>query len=160
MQTGIITHTKVDIRKVAECFSADLSMLVHRTKTMSQRWAIDTAHDITLMAVHECLAAIDVQLRDALGNRKAVHQYKVKGIGNWDQDRPGGNNWPDTPGGEMSVIVWYSDQQVASQLKNSGRLRGQWTTSLLNVDYSGMRPSPGRQYSSGSYGWSRSSYIA
>ena len=66
MQTRTATYTKVDIRRVVECFHADLSMLVARTGTMTQQWADDVAHDIRVMSEHECVAVVHVQLLDVL----------------------------------------------------------------------------------------------
>ena len=152
------TYTKVDIRKVLECFASDLAMLALRTKTMDAQWAINTAYDITLMAIEECLAAVNVQLFDARGIRIAAHAYQVNGAGNWDQDRPGDNNWPSTPGGEIVVIVAYSDIAKADSLKRSGKLLRSWGPTSLDTDYSSMKVGGSKQYSSGSYGWSRKSY--
>ena len=157
-QTLTRTTTKVDIRRVAECFAADLSMLVLRTKTMDLEWADDATHDITLMAVYGCLATVHVQLLDYNGKRVAAHVYKVEGDGAWDQNRPGGNNWPNTPGGELVVIVSYSNSAKANQLKRDDKLRFNWSATNLDTNYLGMKRGKGRQYSSGSYGWSRTTY--
>ena len=159
MQTGTATYTKTDIRRVVECFHADLSMLVARTGTMTQQWADDTAHDIRVMSEHECVAVVHVQLLDANGRLVAAHKYDVLGVGRWDQGRPGANNWPEIPRGMLVAIVYYKDAKaadIASQLRSSLRLS--WGTSHQSIDYSGMRSESGRQYSSQGYGWNRSSF--
>lgn len=158
MQTRTKTYTEVNIRKVGECFAADLSMLALRTKTMTTEWVNNISHDITLMAIYECLATVHVQLIDSTGKRIAAHVYEVGGNSNWDQNRPGANNWPSTPGGEIVVIVSYSDMGNFEDLENSGRLHCKWTTANLDTKYRGMKEGEGRQYSSGSYGWTRKSY--
>ena len=159
MQTETKTYTKVDIRKVWECFSADLSMLVSRTKTMSERWASDVAHDITLMAIWECLSVVHIQLLNRSGERIAAHRYDVKGAGNWGQDSPGGNNWPNADGGEIVVNVTYSDKEVIERLQRDGKLRRKWSPART-PSYSGMKTESLRQYSSGSYGLERRSFSA
>ena len=159
MQTGTATYTKTDIRRVAECFHADLSMLVARTGTMTQQWADDVAHDIRVMSEYECVTAVHVQLLDANERLVAAHRYDVLGIGHWDQNRPGANNWPNTPRGKIVILVHYKDEgQVVSWLQSSGSFRRSWGTSHQSIDYSGMRGEPGREYSSRSYGWKRSSF--
>ena len=160
MQTEVKTYTKTNIQKVAECFATDLSMLVSRTKTRTQEWASAVAYDIALMAISDCLAVVHIQLFDHSGNKIAAHKYDVKGIGNWDQNRPGANNWPHTPKGILNVIASYSNTETAHQLKRNGKLRLKWTQSKASLDYSGMRQESSRQYSSGSYGWERSSFSA
>ncbi|MGI9249603.1 MAG: hypothetical protein ACR2PR_00150 [Pseudohongiellaceae bacterium] len=160
MATTTQTTTKVNIQKVGECFAADLSMLALRTRAMRQEQAANIAHDITLMAIYRCLDTVHVQLLNNFGNRMAAHVYKVEGEGHWEKNRPGENNWPSTPSGYLDVTVFYSDLQVANELKKSGRLLNSWTRSDSNTDYAGMKPGQGRQYSSGSYGWTRKSYSA
>ena len=109
MQTRTATYTKVDIRRVVECFHADLSMLVARTGTMTQQWANEVAHDIRVLSEYECLAVVHVQLLDAYGRLMAAHKYDVLGVGNWDQNRPGDNNWPSAPGGSIAIILYYKE---------------------------------------------------
>ena len=156
MQTGTATHTKIDIRRVVECFHADLSMLVARTRTMTQQWADKVAHDIRIMSEHECVAVVHVQLFNTCGHLVAAHKYDVLGVGHWDQNRPGTNNWPSEPGGKLVVIVYYKEGKAdtVSQLP----LRCFWGPSHESTNYSGMRSESGRQYSSGGYGWNRSSF--
>ena len=161
MSTGTYTYTKVDIRRVAECFAADLAMLVSRTDTMDYKWAEETAYDITLMAQHECLDSVHVQLTSSTGVLLSAHKYKVEGLReNWGSNRPGENNWPRAPGGELRVIVAYSDNQKANDLKNSGKLLRNWSPTSQSIDYSEMRETAERTYSSNGYGWRRQSYKA
>ena len=160
MQTQTMTYTNVDIRRVAECFAADLKMLASRTGAMTQKEADDTAYDVTLMAMHRCLVRVHIQLLDASGYLKAAHEYTVRENSDLHGSRPGGNDWPRMPEGNLVVIVSYSDRGKAEELKNGGQLRGKWTSSDLSTNYNGMSSESGRQYSSNGYSWDRSSYIA
>ena len=161
MQTRTMTYTNVDIRRVAECFAADLAMLANRTAAKTQEWAREAAHDITLMAVHRCLDRVHIQLRNAPGRLVAVHEYKVRGdTGQLSGNLPGSNDWPRMPDGSLTVIVSYSNMDEAERLKKSGRLLHRWTPSKHSTDYNGMASKSARQYASNGYEWNRSSYVA
>ena len=160
-QTTTYTYTNVDIRRVAECFAADLAMLAGRTGAMTLEKAHDTAHDVALMAVHRCLAAVHIQLRNASGELEAAHKYTVREeSGQLSGARPGGNDWPRMPGGRLAVLVVYSDVGRGRQLESSRRLLLSWGPSEVDDNYDKMSPAPGRQYASNGYGWDRSSYVA
>lgn len=162
MQTQTTTYTNVDIRRVTECFAADLAMLASRTGAMTLEKAHDTAHDVALMAVHRCLASAHIQLRNAYNQLEAAHKYTVREeSGQLAGARPGGNDWPRMPGGSLAVLVSYSDVERGRQLESSGRLLLPWGPSDIDDDYDkNMSPVPGRQYASNGYGWDRSSYVS
>lgn len=158
MATIAATSTKTDIRRVFEKFSADLSMLVRRTGTMTLEWAGDTAYDVTQMAMAGCLASVHVHLVDAHGRLEKVHEYKVREGEVFNDQRPGGNDWPHSPSGRMVVIVTYSDTGKAERLKRSGSLIGNWGPSSHSTDYAGMHVDGSREYSVNAYGLTRKSY--
>ena len=157
--TGTTTYTRTDVRKVFENFAADLSMLVRRTGTMNLDWAQDMAHDVVLMAEYKCLESVHVQLFDSLGHLEKAHEYTVRANDVLREQRPGGNDWPATPGGHLAVIVKYSNVQVAEHLKSlNNTLKIKWVDSRHSVDYSRMLPDGNREYSSNAYGLSRNSF--
>ena len=161
MQTQTMTYTNVDIRRVAECFAADLRMQAIRTGAMTQEKVDDMAYDVTLMAIHRCLARVHIQLLNTSGKLEAAHKYTVHENGDLQRSRrPGDNDWPRMPESKIVVVVSYSDMNKAQALKDSGQLRGNWTSSNLSTNYNGMSSESGRQYSSNGYGWDRSSYVA
>lgn len=160
MDTATATFTKTDIRKVFENFAADLFMLVRRTGTMDLEWARDIAHDVMQMAISECLAAVHIQLLGASGHLEKVHKYTVRGEGNWQEERPGANDWPRSPGGRLDVVVVYANTQIAEALKRNGALIRTWGPSGQPLDYSRMLGSGNREYSSNTYGLTRESYTA
>ena len=159
MGTTSYTTTATDIRKVAECFAADLSMLVRRTGTMDEAWAKQMARDIEIMAVNSCISAVSVELRNAFGHVQVAHRYDIQGDGDWDQDRPGGNNWPAMPEGYLYVCVTCSDEGIFANLLRQGTLTG-WGDSGYIPNYSEMSSQQERQYSSNCYGWTRKTYVS
>lgn len=163
MQTQTRVGSIVGIRKVFENFAADLSMLVRVTRTMDLQWAQNMAHDVMQMAIADCLSSVHVQLFNSYGMLERAHKYAVRKGGDLSEDRPGGNYWPEVPGGRLVVLVYYSDRQEAEKLEQSGLLRLSWTPSGYSTNYSnlGMRTeSTSREYSSHNYGLSRTSYSA
>ena len=154
------THTKVDVRKVFESFAADLSMLAMRTKTMGRQWVQDTAHDVELMALWDCLQSVHIQLFDARGYLQKAHRYNVVSGGALGADRPGANNWPLMPDGRLAVIIFPSDADKFNRLVRENRFHLPWPPSNLSTNYWGMNPGAGRQYSSNGYGLTRDSFSA
>lgn len=154
------THTKVDVRKVFENFAADLSMLAMRTGTMGQQWVQDTAHDVELMALWDCLRSVHVQSFDAYGRLQKAHRYNVVSGGALGADRPGANDWNSTPGGHLAVIIFPSDADKFNRLEREKQFRRRWSPSNSSTNYSGMRSEPERQYSSNGYGLTRDSFSA
>ena len=158
MNTITQTHTRTDIRKVFECFGADLKMLAYRTQAMSLDCADNCAHDILIMAEEDCLQNVHIQLLDSGGSLIRVHKYQVEKNISWDSQRPGANRWPCSPSGNLNVIIYLSDNKKADKLKQSGRLKINWGPSSASTDYSHMRGSHGKMYASNSYGLRRNSF--
>lgn len=159
--TSTTTYTKTHIRRVFENFAADLSMLVRRTRTMDLKWAQDTAHDVTQMALEECLSRVHIQLFGADGHRKQAREYVITRGAGLENDRPSENDWREQPGGRLVVAVSYSDWNKINTLLNSNMLLCNWGPSKHSTDYSEMRQDGGlRQYSSHGYGLTRTSYTA
>ena len=159
MNTITQTHTRTDIRKVFENFQADLQMLALRTQAMELDHAQKCADDVCLMAQENCLKCVHVQLYDFYGRWVKVHRYSVEeGILSGSQ-RPGENRWPCLPSGTLCVIVEYSDNQKFERLKISRKLKLNWGTSFLSINYSGMRNDGERFYSSNNYGLRRDTFV-
>ena len=159
MNTYTQTYTQTDIRRAFENFIADLLMLASRTQAMKIDLVSEYAHDIPLMAKEKCLKCVHIQLYDCYGNLVRAHRYSVKEDLISDSQRPGENKWPCLPNGELCIIVEYSNSQKAKQLKESGRLKINWRSSSLSIDYSGMKSADVRFYSSNSYGLQRDTFV-
>ena len=159
MSTITQTYTQTDIRKVFENFQSDLQMLALRTQAMELDHAQNCAEDVVLMAQEGCLNFVHIHLYDAYQQRIRVHRYSVEENTSSDPQRPGGNKWPCLPGGSLCVIVQYSDAQQVEKLKNSGRLKLNWTDSSLSINYSGMQNDGERLYTSNSYGLRRDTFV-
>ena len=159
MNTITQTHTRTDIRKVFENFQADLQMLALRTQAMELDHAQKCAEDVCLMAQENCLKYVHVQLYDCYERLVKVHRYSVEeGILSGSQ-RPGENRWPCLPDSTLCVIVEYSDNQKFERLKISRKLKLNWGTSFLSVNYSRMRNDGERFYSSNNYGLRRDTFV-
>ena len=158
MSTTTQTYTQTDIRKVFECFDADLMMLAYRTQAMTPSDAQDYIHDIKIMARKECLEKIHIQLLDGSQKLIKAHEYHVEKNISWDSQRPGENRWPCSPNGTLCVVIVCSDQNKMERLKKSEELRISWGPADLSTDYSNMNSDTGRMYASNSYGLRRKSF--
>ena len=158
MSTFTQTYTQTDIRRVFEYFQADLLMLALRTQAMNIKEVNDYAHDISLMAKNKCIYCVHIQLRDRYESVVKAHKYSVKeGLLSTPQ-RPGQNNWPNLPDGQLYVIVEeYPDNW--KKLQQSGQLKISWMPSSLSTDYSEMQTEGVRFYSSNSYGLQRDTFV-
>ena len=159
MSTITQTYTRTDIRKVFEMFLADLLMLASRTQAIEPKRANEYAYDISQMALANCLSSVHVHLYDVYGNLVRAYQYSIQ-IGILpNSQRPGGNRWPCLPDGSLHVIVTYSDTHKAEMLKKSGKLKIDWRPTDLSTDYSRMRNTGNRFYSSNDYGLRRDAFV-
>ena len=158
-QTDTKTDTKTDIRKVFECFTADLRMLAFRTQAMNPKDVDNYEHDILLMAEHECIKSVHIQLRDLYGNLVKVHKYSIQESSLSTPQRPGQNNWPSLPSGKLWVIIVEEYPDKWKKLQQSGKLKIPWEQSSLSTDYTGMQNEGVRFYSSNSYGLERNTFV-
>lgn len=158
MSTYTQTYTITNIRKVFERFKADLFMLVYRTQAMEIQFAEHLFEDVCLMAMKECLERIDIQLVDSRGYLVRVHQYTILRNTLAGTHRPGGNDWPRLPNGELRLLVTPSNLQRYEMLKKSGELKLQWQNSSHSTNYVGMQNVNSRMYTSSNYGLQRNSY--
>ena len=160
------TRTKTDIRKVFECFHADLCMLATRTGAMSPDEVDRIAHDVFVFAESRCLASVHIQLLNSSGVCINAHEYKPQENLLSNGDRPGGNSWPYQPKGNIEVFLLYSDIPAANRVKSAGNLlHFTWAGSSMSTDYSDMSAdysdmeiSGSRQYASNGYGLTRATY--
>ena len=158
MSTITQTRTRTDIRRVFECFQADLQMLAIRTQAILLGNVGDYAHDIFIMAQEKCLKKVHIQLLDGDGNLIRSHEYCVEENISWDSHRPGANRWPCLPSGELLVIATRSDIAKFEALKQSNSFNLTWGPSSVSTDYSHMNKDSGKMYASNGYGLRRNSF--
>jgi hypothetical protein len=161
--TDSVSFTAADVIKVADRFGADLVMLTQSSEAMGATWAEDSIHDVKLMAKKDYIHRVSVILEDAAGRIIRARKYDVsKNAALWTSDRPGGNIWPRTPDGSMTVIVNYTDawSQLGSLAKENfnNTLRQSWGPSEVDTDFPKMSGQQSRRYASNAYGMQRMDY--
>lgn len=154
-QTATKTYTKVDIKRVFENCMADIRMIAWRTAAIEEEMAQEILEDVQIMAEEGCLKAIHVQLCDSAGDIIRAHRYTATD-GTTASERPGGNQWPRLPGGEVRIFVTVDLSQKWERAKK--RLNKNWGTSSYSTDYSGLTQKGTRTFSHGGYGLTRHSY--
>jgi Bacterial HORMA domain family 1 len=157
------TYTVADIGKVIDCLAADLDMNAQSTKLLTREQAKFYAADVKALAQKGYLVEANIVLYDAGGEPIRAAKYEVSTDGSLlKAQRPGNNLWPQTPGGELSIVVRYSqdwrdltdDQRVAFQ---KGLSTG-WTTSSTDLSFPKLTRSADRTYVSNGWGMTKSVY--
>jgi hypothetical protein len=105
------TYSVADIGKVIDCVAADLDMNAQSTALLTREVARNCAADVKSMAQKGYLTEANVVLKDASGVVKKAAKYEVAtDASTLTAQRPGNNLWPRMPGGELCVVVRYSQK--------------------------------------------------
>lgn len=163
--TQTTTYTVADVRRVADNFAADFSMMAQATGLRSRDSVAETVSDLKTFAEEGLLIGVDLILKDAKGNQLRAAVYTVsESAAGWISGRPGGNLWPRTPGGSLKVIAtlspaWWSktDAQKDAFRTNHG-LQSNWDPTTEDTSFAGLQATEGQRYASNGYGWQRMNY--
>lgn len=157
------SYTIADIGKVIDCLATDLDMNAQSTKLLTREQVKASASDVKALAQNGYLLEANIVLYDSSVEPIRAAKYEVSTDGSLlKMQRPGNNLWPETPGGELSVVVRYSqkwrnltDAQRAafSQTLNMG-----WTTSNTDLSFPKLTRSADRTYVSNGWGVTKSVY--
>ena len=134
---------------------ADIRMIAWRTAAIEEQEAGDTLQDVQVMAEEGCLKTVHVQLCNLAGEIVKAHLYTATD-GTGSSERPGGNQWPRMPDGEVKIIVTVEKDGKWDRAQK--RLKRNWGPSSHTTDYSGMSLTGTRTFSHGGFGLTRLSY--
>jgi hypothetical protein len=151
------TFTVADIGKVIDCIAADLDMMAQATQLLTREQVKTYGADVKAMAQSSYLLEANIVLYDSSGEPIRAAKYEVASDGSLlKAQRPGNNLWPRTPGGELGVVVRYSqkwlnltDVQRAAFKK---ALSPGWTTSNTDLSFPKLTRSVDRTYVSNGWG--------
>lgn len=158
------TYTITDVAKVVDRFAADYHMIAQATGLVSRDHVVNVVHDVKLMAQRGYLKRVDLVLRNAAGEKVRAAKYTVStDASGWTSDRPGNNLWPRLAGGDLRVVVSYSDAWWAlTEYQRDAFKRNEcvlyWSNTDIDTSYSGMIGRVDRRYSSNAYGMERTTY--
>jgi hypothetical protein len=157
------TYTVADIGKVIDCVAADLDMNAQSTGLLSRDSVKRYAEDVKLMAEKGYLFEANIVLEDASGEVIRAAKYEVStDASTLTARRPGNNLWPRTPGGELFMVVRYS--QKWQNLTDSQRLNFRqtlsvgWSTINTDLSFPSLTRSADRNYVSNGWGVSKSNF--
>ncbi|WP_295751637.1 hypothetical protein [Undibacterium sp.] len=158
--TYTATYTLADVEKVMLNIKADLIMIADSTKAMTKEKAEKYAHDIELAAKNSYLTAVDVTLLGSLGLEvKAAKYFFQKGDEANGSSRPGGVRWPETPSGDIRVILHTTDSwKVDGDKVAKMPWKMSWGPTSTNTSHSGLTTSGNRGYSSNGFGANRNDF--
>lgn len=154
------SYTEADVQSVVLNVKADLLMIADSSKAMSRDLAEKYAHDIQLAAQNDYLNKVDVTLLNQLGSEvKAVTYFFTTGDDAKGSSRPGGVRWPETPSGQIRVVLytkdaWYNEPEKVSKLP----WKLSWGTMHVDTSHSGLTSSGNRGYSSNGFGANRNDF--
>ena len=157
------TFTIADIGKVIDCLAADLDMNAQSTKLLTREQVKAYAADVKAMAQKGYLLEANIVLYDSSGEPIRAAKYEVSSDGSLlKMQRPGNNLWPQTPGGELAVVVVYSqkwrDLTDAQRAAFKQTLSPGWTTSNTDLSFPKLTRSVDRTYASNGWGMTKSIY--
>jgi hypothetical protein len=164
MSTATQSHsyTTADIAKVIDCFAADLDMIAQSTGLLGWEMARYSADDVKVMAQEGYLVEANIVLEDASGAVIRAAKYEVAtDASTLTAQRPGNNLWPGTPGGQLYVVVRYS-QKWLRNMNDSQRaafirtLKTNWSPSNTDLAFPYLTRSSDRSYVSNGWGVTKS----
>lgn len=154
------SFTETDVHNVVLNIKADLLMIADSSKAMTRDLAEKYAHDIQLAAQHDYLTKVDITLLNQLGSEvKAITYFFTTGDDATGSSRPGGVRWPETPSGNIRVVIytkatWDNEPEKVSKLP----WKLNWGTSNVDTSHNGLTSSGNRGYSSNGFGVNRSDF--
>ena len=134
------SYTVADIGKVIDCLAADLDMNAQSTKSLTREQATTYARDVKTLAQNGYLLEANIVLYDSSGEPIRAAKYEVSTDGSLlKMQRPGNNLWPQTPGGQLSIVVRYSQKwlNLTDSLRAafSQTLSSFWTMSNTDLSF-------------------------
>lgn len=152
------TYTVVDIRKTFEGFEADLRMIARRTGKWSMEYVDSVIYDIIRLAESKYLSQIDITLLSSADTPVRAARYTVNESGSAiTGSRAGGNDWPDTVGTRLQVILWYTSSWHNLTPESQQRFCADkgfkigWVTSRIDTTYTHLQQEQGQLYASKGY---------
>lgn len=153
------TYSVADIEVVMRRVTADLLMIAGSTKAVTEEKALNWAHDIEILAKSGYLRMVDLTLLYSGVEIKATRFVVNTESGELASSRPGGVLWPELPGAELRIILFYtSAYDAAAREKTKGRLRIGWVASDADTSHSTLASGSGRDYVSHGYGMQRKDF--
>lgn len=155
------TFTTADIAKVIDCIAADLDMNSQSTGLLTREQAKAYAADVKTLAQKGYLLEANIVLFDASSEPIRAAKYEVSTDGSLlKAQRPGNNLWPRMPGGELAIIVRYSQKWLnltgAQRITFQQTLSTGWTTSNTDLSFPRLTRSVDRTYVSNGWGVTKS----
>jgi D-tyrosyl-tRNA(Tyr) deacylase len=160
-ETQSQTFTIADIGKVIDCFAADLDMNSQSTALLTRDFVKQYAADVKAMAQKGYLLEANIVLRDVAKNVIRAAKYEVStDASSLTAHRPGNNLWPNTPGGDLTVVVQYSqkwrDLTDAQRAAFRQTLGTTWSSSSTDLSFPSLTRSLDRNYVSNGWGVTKS----
>jgi Bacterial HORMA domain family 1 len=148
------SYTTADIGKVIDCLA---------TKLLTRDQARAYAADVKAMAQSGYLQEANIVLYDSTREPIRAAKYEVSTDGSLlKMQRPGNNLWPQTAGGELAVVVQYSQKWFGLTDTQRATFRQTlspgWGASNTDLSFPKLTRSTDRSYVSNGWGVTKSIY--
>lgn len=157
------TYTVVDVRRVFDQFAADYDMAAQSTGLVSDEDVTRVVHDVKAFAEKGYIWRVDIVLRDKNGVTIRAQRYVISTNASlWSVQRPGNSMWPRTPGGILTVVVFWTAKwrplSAETELFRLLILLLPWPNIDIDTGYPSMRGQVDRRYASNAYGLERTTF--
>lgn len=157
------TYTVADVHRVFDQFAADYDMAAQSTGLMSDKEVTRVVHDVKAFAENGYIWRVDIVLRDRNGVTIRAQRYVVSTNASlWSVQRPGNSMWPRTPGGILTVVVFYTAEwrplSAEAELFRRLFLWLGWPNTDIDTAYPDLRGQVDRRYASNAYGLERTTF--
>jgi hypothetical protein len=161
VETEARTYTIADIGKVIDCFAADLDMNAQSTGLLTRDLVKRYAADVKALAQNGYLLEANIVLLDSAGRVIRAAKYEVlTDVYALTGQRPGNNLWPRTTGGELTVMVRYSQRwrnlSDSQRLAFKKDLSPNWCPSNTDLSFPSLTRSHDRNFVSNGWGVTKS----
>ena len=144
------TYTETDIEIVIRRFRADIIMIAQSSSAITEDKARDYAHDVEVLAKHECLDGVDITLLSSKGQEIEAARYTVDtNTGNLAMERPGGVMWRHVPNATLRIVLIVTKNYDKARLQNHLKLN--WSSTDADLEHSSLKSISERYYASN--GW-------
>jgi hypothetical protein len=153
------TYSVADVEVVMRRVTADLVMIASSTGAVTERIALDWAHDIEVLAKNGYLRNVDLTLLSYGVEKKATRFEVNTQSGDITTSRPGGVLWPTLPYPELRIILHYTETyDAAAKEKLGGKLNIGWMPTTIDTSHSTLNSNASRDYVSNGYGMQRKDF--
>jgi len=152
--------TPVEIKKIFKNIAVDFKIVTRKTELWELPHCYKVLHDIKIFMTFNYLNTASLIMSDHINTPIKVKKYQLSNTNRVTNDRPGGVDWEDGEGNNLSVIISNNDiyENLTINQKNKFQidyLKIPWTNSNTDTSFPHLSPSISKRYTHSTYGIDR-----